>query len=477
MFADRITALTERSEAELDAHIRDLEAQRRRLDAELAAAIAVADHRGLHRVDGHRTMGAYLRATCNWSNADIARMRSAARLVDTHPTAGDAWADGAVGTSQVVDLARVHGNRRVRHRLAEFLPTLLDHAERLPHRDFAAVLARFVIFADVDGTHDDRDAIDGRSARVVEAAGALDVAAHGGSALTAAEFLAIFERFVEQEFDADRTATPSATPDDGATRRTRAQLRFDALIAMSRAAAAHVGLDAPPANPLVSILCDQHTWSWVIAHSGLGSATDLTGASIDPFTGLPTPSDVIDDLLGAPEDLANRRCQTTNGVQLHPFDVLRAALSGHVRRVVLGARSVPIDLGRSSRLFTGAARDAARLLVEWCDHPGCDVPARICQVDHGVEWEDGGATDQDNAGSRCGPHNRHKHRTKRRTRRAVDGRTYTFRPDGTVILPVGCRPPQFDDPVDTATDDDDPIETAAAIAAARNRTALLAADR
>jgi hypothetical protein len=481
MFADRITALTERSDTELDAHIRELELARRRLDAELAATVAVADHRGVHLVDGHRSMGAYLRATCNWSNADIARVRSAARLVDTHPVVGDAWSDGRIGASQVAELARVHGNRRVRDRLGEFVPVLLEHAEQLPHREFATVVDRFTMLADVDGTHDDRDAIEGRTARVVDAGGALDVAAHGGDRLTTAEFLAIFDRFVDAEFHSDNQAAAAAaaagTPEP--VRRSRAQRKFDALISMARAAAAQEGMGAPSAEPLVSILCDRHIWSWVVAQSGLGAATDLTGVSIDPFTGLPARNDLLVDLVGDPAELVNRRCQTTSGVQLHPFDVLRAALSGHVRRVVLGARSVPINMGRSSRLFTGAARDAARLLVEWCDQPGCDVPASICQVDHSIEWADGGVTDQENAGIECGPHNRDKHRTKRRTRRSTNGRIYTFRPDGTIMLPVGCRPPPFDDPYPDSEPDDDPgivdpdPDVELMNAAARNRAALL----
>ncbi|MEL6892845.1 MAG: HNH endonuclease signature motif containing protein, partial [Actinomycetota bacterium] len=198
------------------------------------------------------------------------------------------------------------------------------------------------------------------------------------------------------------------------------------------------------------LLVYQHTMSRVIAHAGLGSATSLTGNSIDPFTGLPMANDALEDLLGEPGDFLERRCETDTGVPLRPTDVLRSLLSGRLRRVVLGAERQVVDLGRSSRVFTGAARDAATLLAITCDHPGCDVPADWCQVDHSTEWHELGPTDQANAGVECRHHNVDKHRRRRRTRRAGDGRMYTFRPDGTIMLPVGCRPPRFD------PDGDDP---------------------
>ena len=144
-----------------------------------------------------------------------------------------------------------------------------------------------------------------------------------------------------------------------------------------------------------------------------------------------------------PDSLASRRCETSTGQILDPHTVLRAALAGHIRRVVLGADNLPINLGRTARLFTGPARQAAKLLATQCDHLGCGLPAELCEVDHSIEWSDNGRTDQDNAGVECGSHNREKHRKRWRTRRDKDGRTHTIRADGTIMLPVGVRPPVF----------------------------------
>lgn len=481
MFAELASVMVGLSDHELDERIRELELLRRRTESELAAAIAVADARQLNAADGHRSMTGYLRATCDWAPGEIGRFRATASLCDRHGEIGDAWHAGAIGSAHVAAIASTH--RKVRafpdasERFGEFVPGFVEHAETLPLADFETVLDRFVQLATADGSIDERAAVDGRRATATHANGELVLNASGGDATSTAEFLAILRRFENDEFRKDVESRDAAI---GAGRdpepfRTGPQRRFDALVAMARSAAESSG-HVSTSEPLVSILVDHVTMGWVLAHSGLGSATSLTGTSIDPFTGLPVADGAFDDLLGDPADLLDRRCETADGVPLRPADVLRALLSGRTRRVVLGAHRRVVDLGRSNRLFTGAARDAALLLTTSCEHPGCTMPAEWCQVDHSTEWHDDGATDQDNAGTRCAAHNREKHRARRSTRRSVDGRNHTLRPDGTVLLPVGCRPPRFE-PDDDDDIDDDPItpeEEQAMIDAARARLMLAA---
>ncbi|MEP2374050.1 MAG: HNH endonuclease signature motif containing protein [Ilumatobacter sp.] len=143
------------------------------------------------------------------------------------------------------------------------------------------------------------------------------------------------------------------------------------------------------------------------------------------------------------------------GRPVHPHEVLRAVPVGHVRRVVLDADGHVVDFGRTKRLFEGAARQAAKLLVRHFHHPGCDLPAGWSDVDHDIEWGDDGRTDQSNAGVLCRSHNIAKHRLQLRRRRADNGIDDTVRPDGTVILPVGTRTPRFDPDVDPPDDPDE----------------------
>jgi hypothetical protein len=128
---------------------------------------------------------------------------------------------------------------------------------------------------------------------------------------------------------------------------------------------------------------------------------------------------------------------------VHPLLALRLAVGAYIRRVVVDAEGVVVDQGRKQRLFTGPAREAAKLLVRRCEHPGCNVPVRFADVDHLTEWFAGGRTNQRNSGIRCRSHNRFKHRERWRTRRDATGRRFSVRSDGTVVLPAGARPPDF----------------------------------
>lgn len=149
----------------------------------------------------------------------------------------------------------------------------------------------------------------------------------------------------------------------------------------------------------------------------------------------------------AAADLANRRCHTTTGTAIHPDIALRALITGRVRRVVIDAASVVIDMGRTQRLFTGKARHAAQLMVTTCTHRGCDIPTTLCNIDHRAEWvRNRGPTNQTNAAPTCANHDRWKHTHHIRTRRATNGRIYLIKPDNTTIVPVGAREPDWAEP-------------------------------
>lgn len=471
MFADLIERLVGLSDWEQVENLRALELQRRALDAEMAAAIAVADQHGVSAGDGHRSMTAMLRAELNWSTSDAARFSSISRAVDQIPGLGDAWATGKFGQSQVREIAKVHGNRRVRDELHRVAPLVLDHAETLPHSDFVMTLTHFVQLADQEGAHKDRDEnIEHRNANVVDVGGSLNVRAHGGTGLISDEMISIFDRFCHAEYEADvaaRLAEHASDAENHPLPRSAGQRRFDAFVSVFRTANGAADVGAPPAF-VVNITTDAATFGRMLRDAGLTPRTSLDGVPVDPFTGLERPVDLIAEMLDAPGGLTRLRCETSNGVPLHTHDVLRAALAGHVRRSIIDARGVTINHGRKQRLFTGPAREAAKLLIRHCEHPGCELPVDWCEVDHMVEWIDKGETVQSNGGIECRGHNLEKHRRKWRTERADNGRSYTFREDGTIMLPVGAREPEFDE----LLDDPDEMARTTQLARARLRAAL-----
>lgn len=256
--------------------------------------------------DGHRSLKAYLRATCNHSDAEAARLGRLTVAAAGLPGLAEALHTGRIDTPQSNELAVAHANPRIRERLVEFAPMLLELAERLSFREFRVCVQRFVVLADLDGAHRDLDdSIRNRRAHVVNL---------NGSLCLDAGFVAI----------------------------------------------------------------------------------------------------------------------------------MRGALANHQ---------------------AGRPAPAAELLAVHCDHLGCGLPADLCEVDHSTEWHRHGRTDQDNAGVECGSHNRLRHRRRWRTRRDIHGRTHTIRADGTIMLPVGARPPVFpDEPADEPAD-----EVAEAVRLARER--------
>ncbi len=453
MFEALVSELVDLTDTDLDERIGELELQHRRTEAELAAAISLADARQLHSRDAHRSIKGYLKATCNWSNHEVSHWRSAASAVNAHPSIGDAWIRGRIGSPQVTELAKAHGNRRVSNHFPAFLPFLLINAEEMCFEDFTATVDHFVKQADADGSHDERDdAVEHRRASVKPNGQAVDIHVFGGDGVTTDEIIGIYEDFCDAELQKDLAARRDLHGNDAHNHdlaRTAAQRSFDAMIAIFRKAAA-TDASGQPADTIVNIVTDSATFARILAAAGL-APTSVDGLPVDPFTGLPASNTLLEDLMADPAGLSSIRCETDRGVPVHPHDVLTAVLAGHIRRVVLDSDGHVIDYGRTKRLFEGPARDAAKLLIRRCQHPGCDLPAGWSHVDHNDEWGDDGETNQTNAGVLCAKHNNAKHRLGLHRKRAANGLDYTIRKNGTIILPVGARTPQFER-------DDDPDE-------------------
>ncbi|HZD96852.1 MAG TPA: DUF222 domain-containing protein [Micromonosporaceae bacterium] len=98
--------------------------------------------------------------------------------------------------------------------------------------------------------------------------------------------------------------------------------------------------------------------------------------------------------------------QLDTGASLSPATTRQLACTAQILPVVLNGAGVPIDVGRSRRPYTGAARIAVLLRDGGCAFPGCDRPPRWTDVHHIIAWQHGGTTDRDNGVALC----RHHHR-------------------------------------------------------------------
>ena len=84
--------------------------------------------------------------------------------------------------------------------------------------------------------------------------------------------------------------------------------------------------------------------------------------------------------------------------------VQRLACDCNVTRILLGAESQVIDVGRSTRTVSAPMRRALDTRDKGCRWPGCDRPARWSAAHHVVHWSKGGTTDLGNLVLLCARH-------------------------------------------------------------------------
>jgi hypothetical protein len=399
---------------ELASVLAETDGARRRIEAIIAEMVGVAERSGAYAEDGHASVSGWAKATCNWSSGETKTMVQTARLLHAIPEVRSAAHAGVLGLAQSHMFAKVFANPRCAEQLPASAELLVGHAQSLWFDEFAVVVRRWEALADADGAHGAHErAHNQRDAHVSIVDERVYLDARGGipAGVVIEE---IFERFCRAEFDTDWEAGKAKWGErmnPSLLDRTAAQRRFDALLAIFTAAAGSGAIGR--FDPLVNIIVDQATLDHHLAR--------LAGDDPDPID---------------PTTVDERRCETSSGHHLDPNDMLAAALTGHVRRVVFNTAGVVIDLGRRSRLFTGSSRDAVMLGDRWCLWPGCDQRSGRCQTDHTQPWTGNGPTSPDNGGPACARHNRWKQQRGFRNQRDPTGHWHTYRPDGTEIGPL-----------------------------------------
>jgi hypothetical protein len=72
--------------------------------------------------------------------------------------------------------------------------------------------------------------------------------------------------------------------------------------------------------------------------------------------------------------------------------------------VIVDGNGVPLDVGRSERLFTPAIRKGLAIRDGGCAHPGCGRPVSWCDAHHITPWGSDGNTSIDNGVLLCRHH-------------------------------------------------------------------------
>ena len=100
------------------------------------------------------------------------------------------------------------------------------------------------------------------------------------------------------------------------------------------------------------------------------------------------------------------------GPVLSNEEVRRLACGAGIMPMVMGGRSVPLDLGMATRYFTNHQYVALSALHDSCAAEGCDRPFAWTELHHRQPWSEAGPTDLENAAPLCGYHHRRVHDSK-----------------------------------------------------------------
>lgn len=112
----------------------------------------------------------------------------------------------------------------------------------------------------------------------------------------------------------------------------------------------------------------------------------------------------------------------------------RIACDSTLTRIILGADSTVIDVGRARRVVSPSLRKALVVRDKCCRWPGCERPASMTEAHHIVHWINGGRTVQQNTMLFCHRHHWLLHEGGWQIVVADDDRVLT-------VPPRSARPP------------------------------------
>ena len=207
------------------------------------------------------------------------------------------------------------------------------------------------------------------------------------------------------------------------------------------------------------------------AETSEGSTDDAQAADV----GIPSPPQAGSRRGSRPQLLLRANLSSLLDRDTVPADLLTTLLGGRVRltshaaRDLLDARGADlrtvvlddgevVGVGRATRVPPGWLRDVVLALHDTCSAPGCDLAARVCDIDHARPWHPArpddrpGRTDIDNLGPLCRTDNRTKERDGWRSEQTARGeRTWRHDRSGITVRTLPTNPPLNDPPSGSRT--------------------------
>ena len=355
---------------EYAAVVTDVDRAVRRLEALKLRLVAAAERADVPRQSGARSSGAWLATQTRSGSASAARdARLAGDLDDRLGATQAALGSGEISTAHASVIA--HATSRLPRRLSreqrqQVEQSLVDRAQRLDPVQLRRVARRALEAVEQDRSvvdaHEDQQLVDEEQAALAQAR--LTLHDHGDGT-TSGHF---------------RVPTLAAS----ILRKV-----LDAMTAPRRGGSAPV-----PADP---------------AHArGLAFGQLLERLPTDHLHGKVAATVVVtldlDVLRGQV-----RAAGLDTGDLVSAAEARRLACQAGLVPAVLDGRSLPLDLGRSKRLFSEAQRIAGATRHTRCAAEGCDIPYAWCELHHRQPWSRRGRSDLADMVPLCGHHHRRLH--------------------------------------------------------------------
>jgi Domain of unknown function (DUF222) len=413
--------LDQLSDQELRVLVSGLEVEARRVGSLQVDLVDEIDRRRLHHADGHASAKIMIRHVCRLSTTEAARRARIAKANPELPMLAEAYRRGEIGDDQIDLVARVHANPRVREALVGFQADALRLAGSYSYREFELSVRSWERLADTDGA-EPRNSVNHRNRGLSLRQDQFDLSwrLEGSfAALQGSAIETVLRHFVQIEWERDwAEAKASHGPDvsEADLPRTHAQRMADAFEHICERAAA-ASPNAPGLDVVHNIVWSEETFFATVHRISCDDSACTAPGHANPNRWY---------------DPSTYSCETIDGVPLEPVEAALSAFGASIRRVVVNAKGVTIDLGRKVRLFTGSARQAIQFHSTTCQWPGCWVPTTACEIDHIDPYGQGGPTSPHNGVPLCGRHNRWKQKGFT-TWRDPSGRWHVTRPDNTEI--------------------------------------------
>lgn len=240
-----------------------------------------------------------------------------------------------------------------------------------------------------------------------------------------------------------------------------ARIDAEALAAVTTGEVDHLGLGCDPSIGQVRAA----VFARLIRDAGQGGDGADTGPSLTVEVGVLVDAATLTGLTPDGPVWVAVAGQRADACRADLLELLgRPGVDASFRRLVTDpATGALVDRGARSYRATAALRAWLEARDQRCTHPGCTRPARRCDVDHAVDFHEGGPTTRANARLRCRRHHNAKTHGNWQVHGAADdgsydlispaGRHYRHAPE-PVVEPIAPGPPGA--PSGTSPPADDP---------------------